>query len=87
MTMPAMLPPDNPCAWGALAVALEDGVAVGNRVPIEVVNGSFTPWQRVSVPENRQQESVEFGELAAQYEQRLGRLLLKPQLSGSFNEP
>jgi hypothetical protein len=30
---------------------------------------------------------VEFGELAAQYEHRLGRLLLKPQLLGSFDEP
>src|ERR1700744_6394761 len=64
-TMPAMAPPDSPLlvsARGAVAFA----VAVGKRLPMLVVKGSFTPLQRVSTCEYKQQDSVEFGELAAQ---------------------
>ena len=52
-----------------------------------VVKGNLTPTQRVSAPENKQHESVEFGELLAQYEHKLGRFALNPQLSGSFSAP
>lgn len=44
--------------------------------------GSLTSLHRVVVLENTQQESVAFGELAPQYEQRAPRFELKPQSSG-----
>jgi hypothetical protein len=56
-------------------------------VPMADVIGNETPWQRVSVPENKQQESVALGELVAQYEHKLGRLSMNPQLSGSLAAP
>jgi hypothetical protein len=71
-TMPAIAPPDNPplfpAAGAALAVELgaPEPVEFVNILPMAVVTGSLTPAQRVSVFENTQQESVEFGELAAQ---------------------
>jgi hypothetical protein len=48
---------------------------------------SSTPWQRVEVLEKTQHESVALGELAAQYEHRPDRLLLKPQLLPSLSTP
>lgn len=87
MTMPAIAPPDKPCPLLLLCEAVELPVADGKRLPMLVVNGSLTFWQRVSVLEKRQHESVAFGELAAQYEHRAGRLLLKPQLFTSFWNP
>ena len=52
-----------------------------------MVMGSLTPTQRVSAPEYKQHESVEFGELLEQYEHKLGRFESKPQLLGSFCTP
>lgn len=49
--------------------------------------GNITPLQRDVVSEKTQQESVAFGELAAQYEQSPAVLSVKPQLSGSFSTP
>ena len=88
-TIPAIAPPLNPpplpatAAAEALELAVDDGV----RAPIDVVMGSSTLSHRVSVLEVIQHESVEFGELLAQYEHRLGRLSAKPQLLGSFDTP
>lgn len=60
----------------------------GKMLPRELVAiGSLTFEHLDSVLEFMQHESVELGELAAQYEHRLGRLLLKPQLLGSFWTP
>jgi hypothetical protein len=90
--MPAIAPPDKPllfpAAGTALAVEFEpDVVPFVNMLPMGDEIGSLTPAHRVSVFEYRQHESVELGELAEQYEQRLGRLFAKPQLSGSFCTP
>lgn len=98
MTMPAMAPPLRPLATvfrvkGStappveVAAGAEEEVDEGNRLPIAVVMGSLTFWQRDSVLENKQQESVALGEEAAQYEQRLPRFDEKPQLLGSFCTP
>lgn len=65
-----MAPPLSPCLE---LLALEDAVADGEGdevlekiLPIVEVIGSLTLAQRVVVFENKQQESVAFGELAAQ---------------------
>lgn len=50
----------------------------------DAITGSVTPLQRVVVSEKTQQESVAFGELAEQYEQRPARFVVKPQSSGWF---
>lgn len=88
-TIPAMAPPLRPpalCAAAAdeeLELPVDDGVSA----PIELVTGRSTLSQRVSVPEEIQHESVEFGELCEQYEHKLGRLSAKPQLFGSLVTP
>jgi hypothetical protein len=85
-TMPAIAPPLRPpasCAAEELELAVDDGVSA----PIELVIGRSTLSQRVSVPDEIQHESVEFGELREQYEHKLGRLSAKPQLLGSFSTP
>jgi hypothetical protein len=67
-----MAPPDNPCLFPGLGAAevIEFGdpeaVPFGKIFPMELVMGNLTPTQRVSVLENTQHESVEFGELAEQ---------------------
>jgi hypothetical protein len=73
---------------GAAAVAVDDAeeaveveVKSGNNDEVE---GSGTPTQRRLTSDPAQQESVAFGELAAQYRQRPWRLVEKPQLSGSL---
>ena len=92
-TMPAMAPPLNPpplpaaAAAVPLELALELAVEDGVRAPMDVGMGSSTLSHRVSVFEVIQHESVELGELCAQYEHRLGKLSAKPQLLGSFATP
>lgn len=91
-TIPAMAPPDRPPFFPATGTALDVELDPGvvpfvNMLPIGVVIGNLTPVHRVSVLEYRQHESVALGEVAEQYEQRLGRLPAKPQLSGSFCTP
>lgn len=77
MTMPAMAPPlrpaDMPLFERAPAVPVGDAVEEaredvdeGKRAPIAVVIGNRTLAHRVSVLENKQQESVELGDEAAQ---------------------
>ena len=67
ITMPAIAPADRAaCDWDTCAVEFDVAVEDGKMLPIDVVNGKCTFWQRDSVPEYKQQESVEFGELAAQ---------------------
>lgn len=90
--MPASAPPLSPFLLPAVAPPVGVDVLVlvdeVKMLPRELVAvGSLTFEHLVSVPEFTQHESVEFGELAAQYEHRLGRLLLKPQLLGSFWTP
>jgi hypothetical protein len=91
MTIPAMAPPlspepprDDPAAAPLVALdpAVDDVIA-----PMDVVTGNLTFVHRVSACALMQHESVELGELVAQYEQRLGRLFAKPQLFGSFSTP
>jgi hypothetical protein len=89
--MPAIAPPPRPLLLPPGAPDVAPGVLelveVGKMLPRDVVTGSLTLEHLVSVLEFAQHESVEFGELAAQYEHKLGRLLLKPQLFGSFWTP
>lgn len=47
--------------------------------------GNVTSSHLLSVSANTQQESVELGELAAQYEHKPPRLVVKPQSSGWFS--
>lgn len=73
-TIPAICPPDRPWwAGGGFAAAVDepvaDGaplVADGKRGGMEEVVGRVTPEQRLVALEPTQQESVAFGELAAQ---------------------
>ncbi|KAK4940126.1 hypothetical protein LTR66_014942 [Elasticomyces elasticus] len=86
-------PPAAPVEAAPVAVAVVDLVAeevelVNSGARLEVAaTGRTTLLQRVSVLEKTQHESVEFGELAAQYEHRPLRLLEKPQSFGSFTKP
>ena len=85
-TIPAICPPLRPCElFDEFGVAL--GVPEGKSGGIDVVIGSSTLEQRCSESENRQQESVALGELAAQYVHRPPKLFENPQLSGSFWTP
>jgi hypothetical protein len=88
MAPPLSPPPllEPPAAAAALLLALGPAV-VDVIAPMDVVTGSLTFVHRVSVCALTQHESVELGELVAQYEQRLGRLFAKPQLFGSFCTP
>jgi hypothetical protein len=88
-TMPAMAPPLNPLEPPDLALleALDDGVAELVIAPRDVVTGNSTLSHLSSVRELTQHESVEFGELLAQYAHKLGRLFANPQLLGSFATP
>jgi hypothetical protein len=81
MTIPAIAPPDNllplvPAAAAALLVAEGTPVEVdeGKSGGIEVEVGNLTPTHRLLTSEPMQQESVAFGELAAQYPHSPGRL-------------
>jgi hypothetical protein len=65
-TIPAMAPPDSPISAAGVDVADELADDEGKSVPMAVVMGKTTPLQRVSVPANRQQESVAFWEELAQ---------------------
>lgn len=87
--MPAIAPPLSPppLLEPAAAVALELAVDDGVNAPIDVVTGRSTLSHLDSVFEPMQHESVEFGELLAQYEHKLGKLSAKPQLFGSFVTP
>lgn len=94
-TMPAISPPVRPRLRLVVAAVLEVAEEEGEEVE-EVNNGSIvdvattgstTPSHLVSVSEKTQHESVELGELAAQYEHRLPKLDEYPQLSGSFITP
>lgn len=77
ITIPAMAPPLNPADMplfdkapaAPVGDAVEDTVEdvdEGKRAPIAVVIGNRTLAHRVSVLENKQQESVELGDEAAQ---------------------
>jgi len=87
MTIPAIAPPDSVRRCEVVAaVELGNAELVGDDVGLAVENtmdeaevtaiGKTTPWQILSVFEYRQQESVAFGELDAQYEHRPLRLSL-----------
>lgn len=95
MTIPAICPPVRPrCAPAAPAPApVGDPVpdivwvaviVIGFNADVAMI-GSSTLLQRDVVSENTQHESVEFGELDAQYEQSPPRFDVKPQLSGWFS--
>lgn len=93
--MPATWPPVRPLLRLDAAVGLivdeevGEGVDdVNNGCMLDVaITGSTTPLHLVSVSEKTQQESVELGELAAQYEHKLPVLDMKPQLLGSLATP
>jgi hypothetical protein len=90
MTIPAMAPPESPEADPAIGAVLDVPVGAAeevdeNRGGMDEVTGSSTPTQRASTLEFTQQESVEFGELAPQNKQRLGRLDPKPHSLGSLS--
>lgn len=73
-TIPASCPPDKPLsADGVFAATTDDPVgdgvplvADGKRGGMEAMGGRVTPTQRFVTSEPTQQESVAFGELAAQ---------------------
>ncbi|KAL8691154.1 MAG: hypothetical protein Q9218_003551 [Villophora microphyllina] len=73
---------DDPVGVGVLPL-VDEGKRGGN----EEVMGSVTPAQRAVTFEPTQQESVAFGELAAQYPHSPWRFVEKPQLLGSFSSP
>lgn len=95
ITIPAMAPPlkrlglppllDAPAPF--VADADGDCDEVEEVVADAAAMGRVTPWQRCSVLEKTQQESVEFADPAAQYEHRPPRLEAKPQFSRSFTSP
>ena len=76
-TIPAICPPDNPALWEGtgLLEGPELALAVGKSGGIDEVVGSLTPGHRDVTLEAEQQESVAFGELAAQWAQSPGRLV------------
>ena len=88
-TIPAIWPPVSP-RFEAPAAAAPVAVLVGVDVTVidmgrkdaEAMTGSTTSLQRSSVSENTQHESVLFGELEAQNEQRLPKLSAYPQSLG-----
>lgn len=87
-TIPAIAPPESPVVRPLLVVAAPDEAdPVDEEVELEVAvieekggsedvaaMGNTTPEQMPVVFEKTQQESVAFGELAEQYEQRPLRL-------------
>ena len=79
MEMPAIAPADRPSSLSSSSLVAGVASAVGVAVPLGksgatgVVIGSSTPSHRLSTSAPMQQESVEFGELEAQNEQRPAR--------------
>lgn len=94
--MPAIAPPLRPLLLFVVAAVLVVAVLEGEDVDEEVnkgcieevaTTGKTTFAHRVSLSEKTQHESVEFGELEAQYEHKLPVLSEKPQLLGWFVTP
>ena len=76
MTIPAICPADKPSSTSSVSVPVAEGLLAlvedGNKGGKEEVSvGKTTPTQRSVTLEAAQQGSVAFGELEAQWPQRL----------------
>lgn len=86
-TMPAISPPVRPLEAPAAPVAVAVDVELKSSGTMDVIVGMCTFWHSDEAFELMQHESVAFGVLLAQKEQRPPRFDWYPQLSGSFSAP